>query len=280
MAAQILDGKSLAAAMRADLQRKVAALVQRGVRPGLAVILAGDDAASRVYVRNKTLAAEQVGVASSLIELPGSVTQAQLMERISALNADPSIHSILVQLPLPKHIDAARVLEAIDPAKDVDGFHEANLGALLAGRPGAVPCTPAGVMRLIEHAGVPLAGRRAVVIGRSNIVGKPLALLLLQKDASVTICHSKSGNLAEFTRNADVLVAAVGRAKLVTAAMVKPGACVIDVGVNRLPDGKLAGDVDFETVKTVAGWITPVPGGVGPMTVAMLLENCVHAASR
>jgi methylenetetrahydrofolate dehydrogenase (NADP+)/methenyltetrahydrofolate cyclohydrolase len=280
MAAQILDGKSLAAAMRADLQRKVAALVQRGVRPGLAVMLAGDDAASRVYVRNKTLAAQQVGVASSVIELPGSVTQAQLMERISALNADPAIHSILVQLPLPKHIDSARVLEAIDPAKDVDGFHQANLGALMAGRPGAVPCTPAGVMRLIEHAGLPLAGRRAVVIGRSNIVGKPLALLLLQKDASVTICHSKSGNLAEFTRNADILVAAVGRAKLVTAAMVKPGACVIDVGVNRLADGKLAGDVDFETVKNVAGWITPVPGGVGPMTVAMLLENCVNAASR
>ena len=279
-AAQILDGKSLAAAVRADLQRKVAALVQRGVRPGLAVILAGDDAASRVYVRNKTLAAEQVGVASSLIELPGSVTQAQLMERISALNADPAIHSILVQLPLPKHIDAARVLEAIDPAKDVDGFHEANLGALLAGRPGAVPCTPAGVMRLISHAGVPLAGRRAVVIGRSNIVGKPLALLLLQKDAAVTICHSKSGNLAEFTRNADILVAAVGRAKLVTGAMVKPGACVIDVGINRLPDGKLAGDVDFASVQPVAGWITPVPGGVGPMTVAMLLENCVNAASR
>ena len=280
MAAQILDGKSLAAAIRADLQRKVAALVQRGVRPGLAVILAGDDAASRVYVRNKTLAAEQVGVASSLIELPGAVTQAQLMERISALNADPAIHSILVQLPLPKQIDSARVLEAIDPAKDVDGFHAANLGALMAGRPGAVPCTPAGVMRLIEHAGVPLAGRRAVVIGRSNIVGKPLALLLLQKDATVTICHSKSGNLADFTRNADILVAAVGRAKLVTGAMVKPGACVIDVGVNRLPDGKLAGDVDFASVQPVAGWITPVPGGVGPMTVAMLLENCVNAASR
>jgi methylenetetrahydrofolate dehydrogenase (NADP+) / methenyltetrahydrofolate cyclohydrolase len=280
MAAKLLDGKSLAAAMRADLQHKVAALVQRGVRPGLAVILAGDDAASRVYVRNKTLAAEQVGVASSVTELPGSVTQAQLMERISALNADPSIHSILVQLPLPKHIDSAQVLEAIDPAKDVDGFHEANLGALMAGRPRAVPCTPAGVMRLIEHAGVPLAGRRAVVIGRSNIVGKPLALLLLQKDASVTICHSKSENLAEFTRDADVLVAAVGRAKLVTGAMVKPGACVIDVGVNRLPDGKLAGDVDFASVQPVAGWITPVPGGVGPMTVAMLLENCVNAASR
>jgi len=280
MAAQILDGKTLAAAMRADLKQRVAALVQRGVRPGLAVILAGDDPASRVYVRNKTLAAEQAGVASSLIELPGAVTEAQLMARISALNADPSVHSILVQLPLPKHIDGARVLEAIDPAKDVDGFHEANLGALVAGRPGVVPCTPAGVMRLIEHARVPLAGRRAVVIGRSNIVGKPLALLLLQKDATVTICHSKSGNLADLTKHADILVGAVGRAKLVTADMVKPGACVIDVGINRLPDGKLAGDVDFASVKEVAGWITPVPGGVGPMTVAMLLENCVNAASR
>ncbi len=280
MAAQILDGKTLAAAMRADLKQRVAALVQRGVRPGLAVILAGDDPASRVYVRNKTLAAEQAGVASSLIEFPGSVTEAQLMARISALNADPAVHSILVQLPLPKHIDGARVLEAIDPAKDVDGFHEANLGALVAGRPGVVPCTPAGVMRLIDHARVPLAGRRAVVIGRSNIVGKPLALLLLQKDATVTICHSKSGNLSDLTRQADILVGAVGRAKLVTADMVKPGACVIDVGINRLPDGKLAGDVDFASVKEVAGWITPVPGGVGPMTVAMLLENCVNAASR
>ncbi len=280
MAAQILDGKTLAAAMRADLKQRVAALVQRGVRPGLAVILAGDDPASRVYVRNKTLAAEQAGVASSLIEFPGSVTEAQLMARISALNADRAVHSILVQLPLPKHIDGARVLEAIDPAKDVDGFHEANLGALVAGRPGVVPCTPAGVMRLIDHARVPLAGRRAVVIGRSNIVGKPLALLLLQKDATVTICHSKSGNLSDLTRQADILVGAVGRAKLVTADMVKPGACVIDVGINRLPDGKLAGDVDFASVKEVAGWITPVPGGVGPMTVAMLLENCVNAASR
>ena len=280
MAAQILDGKTLAAAMRADLKQRVAALVQRGVRPGLAVILAGDDPASRVYVRNKTLAAEQAGVVSSLIEFPASVTEAQLMARISALNADPSVHSILVQLPLPKHIDGARILEAIAPAKDVDGFHEANLGALLAGRPGVVPCTPAGVMRLIEHARVPLAGRRAVVIGRSNIVGKPLALLLLQKDATVTICHSKSGNLSDLTKHADILVGAVGRAKLVTSDMVKPGACVIDVGINRLPDGKLAGDVDFASVKEVAGWITPVPGGVGPMTVAMLLENCVNAASR
>jgi methylenetetrahydrofolate dehydrogenase (NADP+) / methenyltetrahydrofolate cyclohydrolase len=219
-------------------------------------------------------------VASSVVELPGSVTQARLMERISELNSDPAVHSILVQLPLPRHIDAARVLEGIAPAKDVDGFHQANLGALLAGRPGAVPCTPAGVMRLIAHAGVPLAGCHAVVLGRSNIVGKPLALLLLQKDASVTICHSKSRNLPEIARQADILVAAVGRAKLVTAGMVKPGACVIDVGVNRLPDGKLAGDVDFEAVKNVAGWITPVPGGVGPMTIAMLLENCIRAASR
>ena len=280
MAAQVLDGKSLAAAMRSDLKRRVEALVRRGVRPGLAVILAGDDAASRVYVRNKTLAAQQVGVDSKLVELPGSVTEAQLMERISALNADPSVHSILVQLPLPKHIDSARVLESIAPAKDVDGFHEANLGALMAGRPGVVPCTPAGVMRLIEHAGVPLAGRRAVVLGRSNIVGKPLALLLLQKDATVTICHSRSKNLEAIVKEADIVVAAAGRAKLVSGAMVKPGSCVIDVGINRLPDGKLAGDVDFATVQPVAGWITPVPGGVGPMTVAMLLENCVNAASR
>jgi methylenetetrahydrofolate dehydrogenase (NADP+)/methenyltetrahydrofolate cyclohydrolase len=280
MAAQILDGKSLAAAIRAALKQRVEALVQRGVRPGLAVILAGDDAASRVYVRNKTLAAGEIGVRSELFELAADVTEDQLLERIAALNASAAVHGILVQLPLPKHIDAARVLEAVAPAKDVDGFHEANLGALLAGRPGVVPCTPAGVMRLIEHAGVPLAGRHAVVIGRSNIVGKPLALLLLQKDASVTICHSKSKNLSEITLQADILVAAVGRAKLVGAEMVKSGACVIDVGVNRLADGKLAGDVDFEAVKQIAGWITPVPGGVGPMTVAMLLENCVRAASR
>ena len=280
MAAQILDGKSLAAAMRADLKQTVEALVQRGVRPGLAVVIAGDDAASRVYVRNKTLAAQQVGIASSVIEFPGSVTQAQLMERISALNTDRSIHSILVQLPLPKHIDSARVLEAIAPAKDVDGFHEANLGALMAGRPGVVPCTPAGVMRLLEHAGVQIGGRHAVIVGRSNIVGKPVAMLLLQKDATVTICHSKTPKIQAITKQADILVAAAGRAKLVTAEMVKPGACVIDVGINRLPDGKLAGDVDYQSVKEVAGWITPVPGGVGPMTIAMLLENCVNAASR
>jgi methylenetetrahydrofolate dehydrogenase (NADP+)/methenyltetrahydrofolate cyclohydrolase len=280
MAAQILDGKSLAASIRAELQREVAALVQRGVRPGLAVILAGDDPASKVYVRNKTRACEEVGVRSQQIDYPASVTQAELIARISKLNADPAVHGILMQLPLPKGIDAGRVLEAIAPAKDVDGFHEANLGALMAGRPGVVPCTPLGCVRLIERAGVQVAGRHAVVLGRSNIVGKPLAQLLLQRDATVTICHSKSGNLADFTRQADILIAAVGRAKLVTGAMVKPGACVVDVGINRLPDGKLAGDVDFEAVRPVAGWITPVPGGVGPMTIAMLLENCIRAASR
>jgi len=280
MAAQILDGKSLAAAIRTALKRKVDALVQRGVRPGLAVILAGDDPASRVYVRNKTSACAEVGVRSQQIDYPATVTQEELIRRISQLNADPAVHGILVQLPLPKPIDAARVLETIAPAKDVDGFHEANLGALLAGRPGVVPCTPLACMRLIEHAGVAIAGRHAVVVGRSNIVGKPVAQLLLQRDATVTICHSKSGSLADFTREGDILVAAVGRAKLVTGAMVKPGACVIDVGINRLADGKLAGDVDFESAKQVAGWITPVPGGVGPMTIAMLLENCVNAASR
>lgn len=280
MAAQLLDGKSLAASIRAELKQRVAALVQRGVRPGLAVVLAGDDPASRVYVRNKTLAAGEIGVHSEQHEFRADVSEATLLSKIKDLNAARAVHSILVQLPLPRHIDSARVLEAIAPAKDVDGFHEVNLGALLAGRPGVVPCTPAGVMRLIAHAGVPLAGRQAVVVGRSNIVGKPVALLLLQKDATVTICHSKSSNLAQIAREADILVAAVGRAKLVTAGMVKPGACVIDVGVNRLPDGKLAGDVDYAAVKQIAGWITPVPGGVGPMTIAMLLENCLRAAER
>jgi methylenetetrahydrofolate dehydrogenase (NADP+)/methenyltetrahydrofolate cyclohydrolase len=278
MAARILDGKSLAAATRAALKEKVDALVQRGVTPGLTVIIAGDDPASKVYVRNKTVAAREIGVRSELIELPASASERELLERVARLNANPAVHGILVQLPLPKHIDSARVLESIAPAKDVDGFHQANLGALMAGRPGVVPCTPLGCMRLIEHAGVQIAGLHAVVVGRSNIVGKPVAHLLLQKDATVTICHSKSEDLAAICRSADILVAAVGRAKLVSGAMLKPGACVIDVGINRLPDGKLAGDVDFESAKEVAGWITPVPGGVGPMTIAMLLENCIRAA--
>jgi methylenetetrahydrofolate dehydrogenase (NADP+) / methenyltetrahydrofolate cyclohydrolase len=280
MPARILDGKALAAQVRAGLKGKIDALVRRGVQPGLAVILAGDDAASKVYVRNKTHACEEVGVRSQQIDYPASVTQEELIGRIRKLNADPAVHGILVQLPLPKPIDAARVLAAVAPEKDVDGFHQANLGALLAGRPGVVPCTPLGCLRLIEHAGVTIAGSHAVVVGRSNIVGKPVAQLLLQRDATVTICHSKTRDLAAVCRSADILVAAIGRAKFITADMVKPGACVIDVGINRLPDGKLAGDVDTERVKDVAGWITPVPGGVGPMTIAMLLENCLNAASK
>jgi len=278
MAARILDGKTLAAQLRARVKADVEALAQRGIRPGLAVILAGENPASQVYIRNKLRACEETGVRSQLFELPGSVSQDALVDRVLALNDDAEVHGILVQLPLPKHVDAQRVLETVSPAKDVDGFHFANLGALLAGEPRFVPCTPAGVMRLLEEAHVALAGSRAVVVGRSNIVGKPLALLLLQKDATVTICHSKTAQLAALTREADILVAAVGRPKLVTADMVKPGACVIDVGVNRTRDGALTGDVDFPQVQKIAGWITPVPGGVGPMTIAMLLENCVRAA--
>jgi len=279
MAARILDGKSLAAQLRAEVKRKVADLARGGLRPGLAVVLAGDDPASRVYVRNKVAACEETGIRSERHEFPGAVAEDTLLQKIAALNADPAVHGILVQLPLPRQIDAHKVLEAVSPEKDVDGFHAANLGALVAGAPGQVPCTPAGVMRLIEHAGVPLAGGRAVVIGRSTIVGKPLALLLLQKDATVTICHSKTKELGMVARQADILVAALGRANFITADMVKPGACVIDVGINRLPDGRLAGDVDFARVSQVAGWITPVPGGVGPMTIALLLENCLRAAT-
>jgi methylenetetrahydrofolate dehydrogenase (NADP+)/methenyltetrahydrofolate cyclohydrolase len=278
MAAQILDGKSLAAQIRAEVKAKVAALSQRGIRPGLAVVLAGHDPASRVYVKNKVRACEETGVRSALFELPSGVPEGEVLATVAKLNADESVHGILVQLPLPRQVNAAKVLEAVSPRKDIDGFHAANLGALLAGEPRVVPCTPAGVMRLLDHARVGLAGRRAVVIGRSNIVGKPLALLLLQRDATVTVCHSKTAQLEIVAREADILVAAIGRAKLVGPAMVKSGACVVDVGVNRLPDGSLAGDVDFESVKNVAGWITPVPGGVGPMTIAMLLENCVRAA--
>ena len=280
MAAKIIDGKALAAEVRAALKPVVASLVARGIRPGLAVVLAGDDPASRVYVRNKVRACEETGIRSERHEYALDVREEILLEKIAALNADPAVHGILVQLPLPRQVNSARILDAVSAAKDVDGFHDANLGALLAGTPKFVPCTPAGVMRLLEHAGVPLAGSRAVVIGRSTIVGKPLALLLLQKDATVTICHSKTRDLELISRQADILVAAIGRAKRVTAGMVKPGACVIDVGVNRLPGGGLAGDVDFETVRQVAGWITPVPGGVGPMTIAMLLENCLRAANK
>lgn len=277
MAARLIDGKALAAEVRASLGPALAALAARGAQPGLAAILAGDDPASRVYVRNKVRACEETGVRSELHEFSAQVTEQALLEHIAALNLDPRVHGILVQLPLPGHVDAERVLGAVSAAKDVDGFHAANLGALLRGTPRFVPCTPAGVLRLIEHAGVPLAGRRAVIIGRSSIVGKPLALLLLQKDATVTICHSRTTHLAELARQADVLVAATGRPAMVGADMVQPGACVIDVGISRTAEGKLRGDVDFAAVQEVAGWITPVPGGVGPMTVAMLVANTVRA---
>ncbi|HUN70501.1 MAG TPA: bifunctional methylenetetrahydrofolate dehydrogenase/methenyltetrahydrofolate cyclohydrolase FolD [Burkholderiales bacterium] len=278
MPAILIDGKSLAATVRAEQKGAVGSLAARGVRPGLAAILAGNDPASRVYVRNKARACDESGVHSEVHEFPERVGEAELLECVARLNADPRIHGIVVQLPLPRQVDAARVLAAVSPAKDVDGFHAVNLGALLQGRPGFVPGTPAGVMRLLAHAGVPLAGRSAVIVGRSTIVGKPLAMLLLQKDATITICHSRTADLAALTRQADILVAAAGRAKLITAEMVKPGACVIDVGINRLADGSLAGDVDFAAAREVAGWITPVPGGVGPMTVAMLIVNTVRAA--
>ena len=277
MPATLIDGKSLAAAERAALKSRIAALAQRGVRPGLAAILAGDDPASRVYVRNKARACEETGVRSEVHEFPGDVSESALLERIAQINASSKVHGIVLQLPLPRHLDADRILPAISPAKDVDGFHALNLGALLQGRPRFVPGTPAGVMRMLEHAKIALAGRQAVIVGRSSIVGKPLALLLLQKDATVTICHSKTADLAAVTRQADVLVAAAGRAKLIGAAMVKSGACVIDVGINRMADGKLCGDVDFAAVREIAGSITPVPGGVGPMTVAMLIVNTVRA---
>lgn len=280
MAARIIDGKALAADLRRELAPRVAALAARGVRPGLAVILVGDHPASHVYVRNKVRACEETGIDSRHIALPADVRQPELLAAIATLNADPAIHGILVQLPLPSHIDADRVLEAIAPQKDVDGFHPMNSGALLAGRPGFVPCTPAGIMVMLDRAGVTLRGKRAVVVGRSNIVGKPMALLLLQRDATVTVCHSKTKDLPGLTREADVLVAALGRPKAISAAMVKPGACVVDVGINRLEDGTLAGDVDTAATMDVAGWITPVPGGVGPMTVAMLIANCIRAAEQ
>jgi len=278
MSAQLIDGAALSRRLRADFRRRAEALAGRGRRPGLAVIIVGDNLASRVYVRNKIRACEDAAFHSILIELPGTVSEADLLTRLAALNTDPSVHGILVQLPLPAHIDGHRVIEAIVPVKDVDGFHVANAGALMTGLPGYAPCTPAGVMEMLREAGVNPDGRHAVVVGRSNIVGKPMALLLLQAGATVTICHSRTPDLGSATRQADILVAAVGRVNLITAAMVKPGACVIDVGMNRDAAGKLCGDVDFAAVREVAGWITPVPGGVGPMTIAMLLANTLKAA--
>ncbi|CAM9802079.1 unnamed protein product [Phaeothamnion confervicola] len=280
MTARIIDGKTHAAALRAELKSSIALLAARGVRPGLAVVIVGDNPASRTYVRHKVLACEEAGVLSELHEFPADAGEAGVLDRIRALNADPRIDGVLVQLPLPGHLDEARILAAVAPEKDVDGFHVHSAGALLIGAPHFVPCTPAGIIYMLEKESIPIAGRHAVVVGRSNIVGKPVALLLLQKDATVTICHSRTPDLASHTRNADILVAAVGRTGLIGASMVKPGACVIDVGTNRQPDGKLRGDVDFEAVREVAGSITPVPGGVGPMTVAMLVANALRAAER
>jgi methylenetetrahydrofolate dehydrogenase (NADP+)/methenyltetrahydrofolate cyclohydrolase len=280
MPAQLIDGKALAAKLRAELGPRVERLKAAGHTPGLAVILVGDDPASAIYVRNKVKACEEAGIRSWRDTLPADTSQAALLARIRALNADPNVHGILVQMPLPKHLNAEDVLDTIAFDKDVDGLHATNAGLTLMGKPHFRSCTPYGAMKMLESIGVPLAGAHAVVIGRSNMVGKPMAMLLLAAHATVTMCHSATRDLPSITRQADILVAAVGRAKLVTADMVKPGAAVIDVGINRTPEGKLVGDVDFEGVSKVAGWITPVPGGVGPMTITMLLVNTVEAAER
>ena len=280
MTAQIIDGKALAAQIRTEVTQRVAAIKAQGITPGLAVILVGDNPASQVYVRNKVKACSDCGMHSVLEKYDATMSEAALLERVHALNADPAIHGILVQLPLPAHIDAQKVIETISPAKDVDGFHIASAGALMTGMPGFWPCTPYGCMKMLESIGYKLRGKHAVVIGRSNIVGKPMALMLLAQDATVTICHSRTPDLAAITRQADVIVAAVGKRNVLTADMVKPGAVVLDVGMNRNDEGQLCGDVDFDGVKNVASYITPVPGGVGPMTINMLLVNTLQAAER
>lgn len=284
MTAKILDGNQLAQKLRADFKLRAEALAAQGRRPGLAVILVGEDPASQVYVRNKVNACAQAGFHSEKITYAPDVAQQVVLDKIAALNADPAIHGILVQLPLPAHFDADAVLAAISPAKDVDGFHAENIGALMQGQPHFIPCTPYGVMKFFEDAGIDLRGKEAVVIGRSNIVGKPMAMLLLHAGATVTVCHSQTRDLVAHTRRADILVAAIGRPRFVTGEMVKPGAVVIDVGINRLQDGpdagKLCGDVDFASVSPIAAAITPVPGGVGPMTITMLLANTLEAAER
>ena len=280
MTAQLIDGTALSRHLRADVAARAARLRERGITPGLAVVLVGENPASQVYVRNKVKACEDNGLRSVLERYRADLTEGDLLARVDALNNDPSIHGILVQLPLPPHIDAQKVIEAIAPSKDVDGFHVASAGALMTGTPGFWPCTPYGCMKMLESIGYELRGKHAVVIGRSNIVGKPMALMLLAQSATVTICHSATADLGAMTRQADVIVAAVGKRNVLTADMVKPGAVVIDVGMNRNDEGKLCGDVDFDGVKEVAGWITPVPGGVGPMTITMLLVNTLEAAER
>jgi methylenetetrahydrofolate dehydrogenase (NADP+)/methenyltetrahydrofolate cyclohydrolase len=280
MTARLINGTELAKSVRQEVAVRAAALASQGTQPCLAVILVGENPASQVYVRNKVKACEESGLRSILEHHPASLGEADLLARIDALNTDPDVHGILVQLPLPKHIDSHKVIEAIAAEKDVDGFHISNAGLLMTGQPLFRPCTPYGVMKMLENQGVALRGAEAVVVGASNIVGKPQAMLLLQAGATVTICNSKTVDLAAHTRRADVLVVAVGRANMITGDMIKPGAVVIDVGMNRLDTGKLAGDVDFASAVEVAGAITPVPGGVGPMTIAMLLVNTMEAAER
>lgn len=278
--AQLIDGKAIAALIRAEQATRAAQLKEKGIEPALAVILVGEDPASKVYVRNKARACKECGIRSEVIRMSAETTQAELMAEIERVNNDPALHGLLIQLPLPAHLDEAAALAAVDWRKDVDGFHKMNAGALLEGEEGVRPCTPAGCMELLRRSHVPLAGANAVVVGRSNIVGKPMALMLLEANCTVTICHSRTKNLAEIVRNADIVVAAVGRAGFITGDMIKPGAAVIDVGINRREDGTLCGDVDFDAAQEKAGWITPVPGGVGPMTIAMLMKNTLDAAEK
>ncbi len=278
--AQLIDGKAIAAEITEEMRLRAQALREKGIVPCLAVILAGNDPASEIYVRNKRRACKRAGIESRMIRLDQNVSREEILREIHALNQDPAVHAVLVQLPLPGHLDETEILSAVLPEKDADGFHPLNAGRLLTGEKGVLPCTPAGCMELLRRTGVSLSGAEAVVIGRSNIVGKPMALLLLRENCTVTLCHSRTKNLAEHVRRADVVICAVGRPGLVTGEMIKPGATVIDVGINRLADGRVVGDADFESVSAVAGAITPVPGGVGPMTIAMLMKNAILAAER
>jgi len=281
VSAHIIDGKALALSLREGIAHEVSALEKKtGLKPGLAAVLVGDDPASAVYVRNKKIACEKAGLYPQEHVLPASTSQEALLALIHQLNADPKIHGILVQLPLPAHIESRVILQAVSPEKDADGFHPVNVGRLVEGDPVFVPCTPKGVIHMIDSTGVDIVGKRAVVIGRSNIVGKPVAMLLLHRHATVTICHSRTKDLPSVVREADIVIAAIGKPLFVTPDMIKDGAVVIDVGINRLADGKLVGDVDFDRVKERAGWITPVPGGVGPMTIAILLQNTLESAKR
>ncbi|MFZ5863770.1 MAG: bifunctional methylenetetrahydrofolate dehydrogenase/methenyltetrahydrofolate cyclohydrolase FolD [Nitrospirota bacterium] len=279
MAAQLIDGKVISKAVKEEVRARVDALIAKGIRPGLATVLVGEDPASQVYVRNKQRTCEELGMHTVGHNLPAATSQSDLLALIQRLNADPAIHGILVQLPLPKPLRSEPILNAMSPDKDADGLHPFNMGKLLMGEPRFVPCTPAGVIAMLDYHKLPIEGKTAVVVGRSNLVGKPVALLLMHRHATVTVCHSKTPNLAEVCRRADIVVAAMGKAHFITGDMVKDGAVVIDVGINRLPDGKLVGDVDFAAVAPKASWITPVPGGVGPMTIAMLMQNTMLAAS-